>query len=124
MKSAVQKALFWEEIALIQQRHSAFFPDDQSPATRKYVDKYRATFGQDPTQMDALAYDAARLIESVMTRDPSQSRADLRDRLREIKRFPGVTGTLTYQDGHFMRDLKILTTNKQGKIVQAADDRG
>lgn len=100
----------------------AFSLEDTSLPTRRYIEKYRATFGQDPTQMDALAYDAARLLESVLSKEPGLSRADLRDRLKEIKRFPGVTGTLTYHDGYFMRDLKILTVSKQGKIIQASNE--
>jgi ABC-type branched-subunit amino acid transport system substrate-binding protein len=99
----------------------AFFPEDGSPQTRKYVDKYRATYNQEPTAMDALAYDAARVLESILARDPSIGRSELKDKLREVRRFPGVTGTLSCQDNYFMRDLKILTANRQGKVIPAAN---
>jgi branched-chain amino acid transport system substrate-binding protein len=100
----------------------AFFADDPSPQTRKYVEKYKATFNQDPDAMDALAYDAAHVVESILARDSAIGRADLKDRLQSVKNFPGVTGKLTFQDGQFMRDLKILTTDKQGKIIEAANE--
>jgi hypothetical protein len=49
------------------------------------------------------------------------SRADLRDRLRDVKNFTGVTGRISYQDGHLSRDLKILTV-KGDKIVAAGSN--
>jgi branched-chain amino acid transport system substrate-binding protein len=98
----------------------AFFPESQSPVTRKYVDRYKNTFNMDPSAMDALAYDAAHILETVMAKNPGASRGELRDKLKDIKNFPGVTGRITFQDGQFSRELKILTA-KQGKIVEAEE---
>jgi ABC-type branched-subunit amino acid transport system substrate-binding protein/TolA-binding protein len=101
----------------------AFFPESQAPATRKYVEAYRSMFNQEPTSMDALAYDAGRVVESIVARNDGLSRSDLRDKLKDVKNFNGVTGKLTYQEGQFSRDLKILTV-KGGKIIEAAASAG
>lgn len=101
----------------------AFFPESQSPATRKYVERYKATFGQDPSAMDALAYDAASLLESVIAKHGELNREELRDRLKEVKGFPGVTGRISYGDGQLARDLKILTVD-DGKVVEAGAEPG
>jgi ABC-type branched-subunit amino acid transport system substrate-binding protein len=99
----------------------AFFPEDNSSQTRRYVEKYRSTFNMEPTAMDALAYDAARVLDSILAKDSELTRTDLKERIKDIKRFPGVTGTLSCQDGYLMRDLKILTGTKQGKIIETPE---
>jgi ABC-type branched-subunit amino acid transport system substrate-binding protein len=97
----------------------AFHPESASPLAKKFIEKYKATFGQDPGAMDAMAYDAARVLEMVLAENASHSnRADIRDRLKGVKNFPGVTGKISYKEGQFVRDLKILTV-KTGKIVEA-----
>ncbi len=93
-----------------------------SDRARKYAEKYRATYSQDPTAMDALAYDAAHIVEYYITKAGSTglTRTELRDKMRGLKNFNGVTGKIAYEDGQFSRDLKILTV-KAGKIVEASD---
>ena len=70
--------------------------------------------------MDALAYDAASVLESALTKGgDGSSRSKLRNQLAEIKDFQGVTGKIKFNKGQFERDLKILTV-KGGKAVEAA----
>lgn len=97
----------------------AYFPDSTDPAAVSYAEHYRSTFNQEPTSMDALAHDAAKVLESVLTRHEGIGRESLRDRLKDVKNLPGVTGRISYQEGLFVRDLKILTVNRAGKIVEA-----
>ncbi len=100
----------------------AFLTESGSDRARKYAEKYRATYSQDPTAMDALAYDAAHIVEYYITKAGSTglTRTELRDKMRGLKNFNGVTGKIAYEDGQFSRDLKILTV-KAGKIVEASD---
>jgi ABC-type branched-subunit amino acid transport system substrate-binding protein/TolA-binding protein len=97
----------------------AFTPDSATPAVRRFIEKYKATYGQDPSSGEALAYDAGRLVEAVLS-PPTTSRIELRERLRNLKDFEGVTGKIAYVDGQFSRDLKILTV-RAGRISEAGD---
>ncbi|MGK5084498.1 penicillin-binding protein activator [Bdellovibrionota bacterium FG-1] len=97
----------------------AWIPDSSSPAARKYAEHFKATFDQEPGTMDALAYDSARLLDSILSQHSSIGRSDLRDKLKEIKMFPGVTGQISYKEGQLSRNLKILTV-KGPKIIEAA----
>jgi len=101
----------------------AFFPDafvaeSGSARAKSYAEKFKTQFGQEATAMDALAYDAALLLESVLSStSESVNRADVRDRLKAVNNFQGVTGKISYKDGYLMRDLKILSV-KSNKIVE------
>jgi ABC-type branched-subunit amino acid transport system substrate-binding protein len=96
----------------------AFFPESNSSSSKKFYEKYRSTFNQDPSSLEALAYDAGLLLQSVLSSGRSISRADLRDRLKNVRDFPGVTGKLSFKEGQFFRDLKVLTV-KNGHFVEA-----
>ncbi|MGZ3699144.1 MAG: penicillin-binding protein activator, partial [Bdellovibrionota bacterium] len=61
----------------------AFNPDSTSTRVRSFIDKFKATFGADPSAMDALAYDAAAVTEFALQQiGEIATRLDIRDRLR------------------------------------------
>ena len=68
--------------------------------------------------MDALAYDAASVLELILLANDKITRSELRDRLREVRNFPGVTGKINVRGSEFDRDLRILTVDKQSRIVE------
>ena len=97
-----------------------FFPESRSSAVQKFIDKYHATFGAgvDPIGVDAVAYDAGRLVEHALKdAGSSPSRSDVRQKLHEISGFKGVTGNITFKDGTFARDLRLLTV-REGRVVE------
>jgi branched-chain amino acid transport system substrate-binding protein len=72
-------------------------PDPQAAAFRKaYV---RAYPGSTPTAFAALGYDAARLIMAAVADAGSSDPDDVRHALSGIRRFQGVTGTISYPAG-------------------------
>ncbi len=92
--------------------------DANSSAMKKFFESYRQVFGFDPTSMEVLAYDAASILKSILEKDAPRSRDELRNRLRDLKNFPGIAGKVSYQDGAFSRPLKVLTV-KKGQFVEA-----
>lgn len=98
----------------------AFFPEGGSPTTQKFIQAYKSTYNQDPGAMEALAYDAAQVLELALNRAPGvNSRSELKDRLHAIAEFPGVTGHISYANGQLQRTLTVLTI-KGGQIVEAS----
>lgn len=94
----------------------AFFPQSASQETRKYVEDFRSTYDMDPTVIDAIAFDAARLAQAALGR--ASTRGEFRDRLLQADGMTGPTGKLQYRNGRFEREFKILTV-KDGTIVEA-----
>jgi len=72
-------------------------PDPQVAAFRKaYVHAYP---GSTPNAFAALGYDAARLVMAAVAEADSSDPDDIRRALSGIRRFQGVTGTISYPAG-------------------------
>jgi len=69
-----------------------FNPEDKDPRVAAFIDAYRAHTGSSPSDAAALAYDAARAVFSVF--DPALDGPELLVRLRGLRDFPGVTGSI------------------------------
>ncbi len=95
----------------------AFFADSTTPEIRRFIESYRSTFGEAPTTMEALAYDAGHLIETVLAKSSSLDRVELRDKLKDTQGFPGITGKISYKDGQLYRNLRFLTI-KGDKVIE------
>jgi branched-chain amino acid transport system substrate-binding protein len=74
-----------------------FYADQNDARLKQFVESYRATFGQEPSAIDALAFDAVRAVRMALDHvDPNQplrqSVAVSLSRLGE----PGLTGDLSF----------------------------
>ena len=96
-----------------------FNASSQSTASKKFIEEYRGTFNTDPSLVEALAYDAAHILASLMKSGDIVSRVDMRDRIMNLRDFPGVTGSISYRDGRLIKHLSLLTV-KGGKIEEVA----
>ena len=112
----VERAQDYAENALFTEAFSSQPPPSGEGIGRQFLDKYKSTYGAEPTEIDALGYDAANLLEYVLSMSNASSRSDIRDKLAAIKNFQGVTGNITYTNGDFTRTLKMLTIHG-GKIL-------
>ncbi len=97
----------------------AYFPGSQQPGAIQFQNRFQAVYGSSPSSMEAIAYDAANIVASIM-RGGASSRGEIRDRLRGLREFPGVMGKITYEDGRLTKRLAILTV-KGGKIEEIAE---
>ena len=69
--------------------------DDPNPAVQKFVNDYKAKYGQVPDALAALGYDAARVLADAITRAGSTDGDKVRKAIGATKDFPGVTGSIT-----------------------------
>lgn len=96
---------------------NAFVPESDSATVRRFVARFKAAFDQEPTVLEALAFDAAGALEHAISQGKA-NRSTLRDRLANLSGFPGVTGRITTsKDGLFTRTLAILSV-KNGQIIE------
>lgn len=72
-----------------------FAPDVTTPTAQRFMGAFKKKFGQDPTGLGALGYDAALVLFDAMTRAGSTEPAKVRTALAETKGVEGVTGTIS-----------------------------
>jgi ABC-type branched-subunit amino acid transport system substrate-binding protein len=104
----------------------AWTPEDETPVAQAFLRDFRAAYGAEPSALDAIAYDAGKLVAHALPGGPagpvenSGARAQVKDSLRSTRSLSGATGRITVVDGQVSRELKFLTV-RAGKIVRAPD---
>lgn len=82
-----------------------YYPDDQDPAGKVFLDRFIAAFGRAPGFIEAYAYDAAQLAASAGT----GGRAGLAASLARGQ-LPGLTGMIQFDQQHRRADPGVLYT--------------
>ena len=75
-----------------------YSPFDTDPRVVKFVNDYKKLYGGTPDALAATAYDAANIMFDAIKRSKSLSGPDIRDALAATNAFPGVTGTVTFNE--------------------------
>lgn len=73
-----------------------YSPFDTDPRVVKFVNDYKSRYNSTPDALAATAYDAANIMFDAIKRSKSLSGPDIRDALAATNAFPGVTGTVTF----------------------------
>ncbi|HEU5130739.1 MAG TPA: ABC transporter substrate-binding protein [Pyrinomonadaceae bacterium] len=74
-----------------------YSPFDTDPRVVKFVNDYKSRYNNStPDALAATAYDAANIMFDAIKRSKSLSGSDIRDALAATNAFPGVTGTVTF----------------------------
>jgi branched-chain amino acid transport system substrate-binding protein len=94
-----------------------FDPTDKREVVRKFVEAFRAKYSQEPTHLNAHAYDQIMLIADVVRRGGKDAQS-IRDGLAATKNFFGVTGSVEFDEHnqnirmdtvHYMETLPDLS---------------
>jgi len=72
--------------------------EEPSPNAQRFVAAFKEAYGEPPDALGALGYDAAMLAVDAMRRAKDLTGPSIRDALAETKNFPGVAGTITFDD--------------------------
>ncbi|HEY0366471.1 MAG TPA: ABC transporter substrate-binding protein, partial [Pyrinomonadaceae bacterium] len=75
-----------------------YSPYDTDPKVQKFVNNYKSRYNTIPDALAATAYDAANIMFDAVKRSKSLSGPDIRDALATTNAFPGVTGTVTFNE--------------------------
>ena len=95
-----------------------FYADSSVGYVREFADRYAETFGAPADDFSASAYDAANLLLVQLARG-ANSRRDVRDRILEVRGFPGVSGVLSMRADGNARKRPFLLSVRRGRIVEA-----
>jgi branched-chain amino acid transport system substrate-binding protein len=72
-----------------------FDPTDERPAVRSFVASFKAKYSQEPTHLNAHAFDQVILIADVVRRGGHDAQS-IRDTLAATQNFVGVTGSVAF----------------------------
>ncbi|HEY1541143.1 MAG TPA: ABC transporter substrate-binding protein [Xanthobacteraceae bacterium] len=75
-----------------------FDPLDKRPLVQSFIAAFKAKYNQDPTHLNAHAYDQIMLVADTVKRGATNAQS-IRDELAKTKDLPAITGTITF-DAH------------------------
>src|SRR5687768_12400529 len=75
-----------------------YSPYDTDPKVVKFVNDYKALYNATPDALAATAYDAAHIMFDAIKRANSTDGTAIRNALAATNAFPGVTGTVTFNE--------------------------
>ena len=94
-----------------------FFADAKAPAVEAFVSQFLSRYEEQPTLVAAQGYDTMRMLAQLLQTGVA-TRFDLRERLLQVRDFPGVSGlTSMDQDGDAIK-VPYLLSVKNGRIIQ------
>jgi len=110
------------EIAGAEALNNTFFSNhysaqDTDPRIVKFVAAYKAEYGQEPSALAALGYDAALMAIDAIKRANSTDPVKLRDALEQTKDLQVVTGVITLDANHDPIKSGVVIEMKDGKQV-------
>lgn len=86
-----------------------YVSDSPDPLVRKFVDKYRARYGEVPDSAGALGYDAGLVMLDAIRRAKTVDGPAIRDALAATRDFPGASGRITIgPDRNALKPLIML----------------
>jgi branched-chain amino acid transport system substrate-binding protein len=99
-----------------------FDPTDKREQVKSFIQAFKAKYNQDPTHLNAHAYDQIMLIADVVKRGAKDAQG-IRDGLAKTKDFSGVTGSVAFDEHnqnirmdtiHYMETLDDLSWKALG----------
>ena len=91
--------------------------DDNSPASKAFVEAYKKEYGQNPDALAVLGYDAAKLLIDAIQRANSLDKAKIQAALASTKAYPAITGATTLNATHDAVKSAVIIEMKDGKQI-------
>jgi len=92
-------------------------------ATKEFIDRYNAKYGYVPDDVGALTWDSMLIVQKAIqdcgtiTGDIKKDRKCVRDALAQIKKFPGITGEMTFtEEGDPIKCAVIVRISDAGEF--------
>jgi len=96
----------------------AFDLKDERDLVQNFVSSYESAYGHPPDIYAAHAFDAARIVIHIIKQTPSFETTELRKSLMySIKEFPGVTGTIQFDEHGDVKHNPIMFTIRNGEVL-------
>ena len=90
---------------------------DPKPAIVNFVKAYETKYSKTPDSFAALGYDSAYLLVEAIKSADSADPVKVAEALAKTKDFPGITGTMTFNEKHNPVKSIVVIEFKDGKLV-------
>jgi branched-chain amino acid transport system substrate-binding protein len=97
-----------------------FAPDVASAKSQKFVGDFKAKYGQEPSGLGALGYDAAAVLFDAVKRAGKTDPKSIRDALAQTKGFEGVSGMITINQNRDADKSAVILAIEGGKAKYRA----
>jgi branched-chain amino acid transport system substrate-binding protein len=97
-----------------------FAPDAATAKSQKFVTDFKAKYGQEPTGLGALGYDAAGVLFDAIKRAQKTDPASVRDALAATRNFEGVSGSITINPNRDAEKSAVILAIEGGKAKYRA----
>jgi branched-chain amino acid transport system substrate-binding protein len=97
-----------------------FAPDAASATAQKFVADFKAKYGQEPTGLGALGYDAAIVLFDAIRRAGKTDPEAVRNALAETKNFEAVSGTISINKDRDAEKSAVILAIEGGKAKYRA----
>ncbi len=99
----------------------AYYPASKAPEVARFVELYRQAYGDDPSILEAQAFEAATIMLKCADDPAVTNRDDLRRKIAALDNFLGITGTIGFDPfGEAIKQLYLLQF-KRGRIVEVTE---
>jgi branched-chain amino acid transport system substrate-binding protein len=90
---------------------------DPKPAIANFVKAYEEKYNKTPDSFAALGYDCAYLLAEAIKAANSTDPVKIKEALENIKDFPAITGTLSFDEQHNPVKSIVVIEFKDGKLI-------
>jgi branched-chain amino acid transport system substrate-binding protein len=92
-----------------------FAPDAATAKSQKFVAAFQAKYGQEPTGLGALGYDAAGVLFEAIKQGGKTDPKGIRDALANVKNFEGVSGNISINANRDADKSAVIVAIENGK---------
>ncbi len=109
--SLIEMALQYAQDAIMP---DGFFAESASEEVMNFVRTFHKTFDRKPEFIEAVAYDTAMILFQMVSSPDIRFRSDLKNKLKKLNDFRGVTGLTSFDNNGEVRK-KLYLLQIQGK---------
>jgi len=96
---------------------SAWFIDSTAPKSQSFVAAFRKTYGSDPDQFAAQAYDGLYILATAIKNAGSADRRAIRDALAAVRGHKGALGTFSFDENRDPVHPSVTLIVRDGRFV-------
>jgi branched-chain amino acid transport system substrate-binding protein len=97
----------------------SFFTDGFYPETTNFVDAYDAAYKRKPENIEALCFDTAGIIFSILENKNIKTRKDFVSGLIKMENYNGATGNIYFDSDRVAQKTVFMMRVRNGKLEQA-----
>jgi branched-chain amino acid transport system substrate-binding protein len=97
----------------------SFFIDGFYPETTNFVDSYYAAYNRKPENIEALSFDTAGIIFSILENKNIKTRQELVAGLIKMENYNGATGNIYFDSNRVAQKTAFILKVREGKFEQA-----